>query len=851
MEFVLPLTLWLIFLALALAFSWRTNVLREIRTSVDDLHDIPTQALGVVVARQKKRLLGRQISDPRRTLILLSMVIELGNFSYLPLEFIFFKDTTIFAQTSGHYGIIQMCKFTFFTAILLSDLTFCGRAKSCMKKLLLPLLYDTFFTTYVYAILDIGGCANGMESVALLNCSNESNYWPVFGLATIVFTAIFWRTLLYKEHTRDQIYTVQFRFQTSYYSIMTFCRTACCLMFITVQRLHLMFNAENILLVFSVVNLVTFSSLLWYNYSHQPCLGVGMLPNNLRSLSFATACYFSLNLFLMCLIQYKSPQGLILTAILNYIFAGIYPIFAAGVWCLNARRARQFEIPNLPIKESLQHPNDRVRAVSAAALCLEDQSRWSQEYKFDLVKTLASNLNCSIQAEDGMVAAYTTRCIWMLWIQNFEAEGLATEPTEEDYLPFGLFPTSSIKATTGHNRNRKNGPPPLSALVDISMECKSHLTKSYAVLEADAKFACEQAVLSMMAVLKSPYPKARQFTPSSMVFVLCTLCGSPEGYVAKSAAKAFVDIYKSQIHRLDDCVPSDVADEFNLMHLSQFARHYTDDSSEVNGLLAIIAEAVEWVASVISKCNPALFFSDIFVANLWAIQYVPRIHLKTVFLVDIILLKVHMCCENFVTQLHRRRPSKGSTKTILSKRTNTITSAESTRGRSEMMSHVSSKNSTMSRTRATFSLERTADFLMETHSANLVRPLQYHVMRKRRDVRIAIEQHVAIIIQEGFAKKKAVVEFSESGKRALHSLACLLSKYESFHQWIDTLLDREALDYMKQLLKFVWEDSRDAFGNSLNAGLSKYDSMHSSIRRSMCESALLHPSRVRVPPHET
>ncbi|KAF0747854.1 hypothetical protein AaE_007562, partial [Aphanomyces astaci] len=287
LDIALPLTLWAIFFVLAGVFSWYTSLRRELLTSVDDLHDIPTQdthvvcvALGVVVARQKKQVLGRTVNDPRRSLILLSMVIELGNFSFLPLNLVFDVPNASHLQLTGLYLVLQLGKLGGFTTLLLLDLYGHHAFKGAMKKVFRPLLYDTFFTTYVYVLLDFGACANGMESLPWLDCSREDRFWLTYSVAVVAFTTVLWRTLLavelellgtllYKKHLSDQVYAVQFRFQQSYYSLMTYCRTGatkvlemgqtwlkspCCLMFITVQKLYLYFDGYNIMLTASVAN---------------------------------------------------------------------------------------------------------------------------------------------------------------------------------------------------------------------------------------------------------------------------------------------------------------------------------------------------------------------------------------------------------------------------------------------------------------------------------------------------------------------------------------------------------------------------------------------------------------------
>ncbi|KAF0683323.1 hypothetical protein As57867_024538, partial [Aphanomyces stellatus] len=519
LDITLPATLWLIFLVIVVAFSWYTNILHELRMSIDELHDIPTQALGVVVARQKKEVMGRKVSDPRRVLILLSMVIELGNFSYLPIQLILFEHNDSYVQLTGFYLVLQMGKFVVFTGILVLDLVFARHAMGWMKRICLPLLYDTFFTTYVYVLLDIGACANGMETVPLLNCSNEDNYWIVFAVVVVIFTTIVWRTLIYKKHFSDQVYAVQFRFQTSYYSLMTYCRTACCLVFISIQKLVLFSYSYNINLALSVTNFILFALLLQYNYSHQPCLGVGMLPNNLRTLSFATSCYASIDLFVVSILNKCNAAHFGHT--INIGFICVYPFFAVGVWRANSCRARLFQIPNISIEESLVHPLARVRAVGAVAVTLEDQSEWTMPYKMKLFQKLATNLNMSLQTESGMLTAYTARSIWMLWVKTFDVGSISAEDAKASPVPFGLFElhvdihavdrtTSSVHMSSVVDKfqtlKQAAGGPRLLSLVESAMHSVRHMGKYMVVEEPSVKRACQKAIECMCKMARSPFP---------------------------------------------------------------------------------------------------------------------------------------------------------------------------------------------------------------------------------------------------------------------------------------------------------------------------------------------------------
>ncbi|KDO21345.1 hypothetical protein SPRG_13661 [Saprolegnia parasitica CBS 223.65] len=425
---VLPTTLWAIFLGLSLWFGWFTGIVSELRTSVDDLHDINTQALGVVVARQTHSVLGREIGDPRRVLMLLAMGSELVGFSYLPVQLLLYEYTngTFAAQSSAGFQWLKFCLFTLLLWLLLLPRRVTRRIDSLLTKVVAPLLFDTCSLFYMYTIIDIGACSNGMDTWTLpdgTTCGSESRYGVFAALGTASFVLFYWHSLQYKLRLNDQVFAVRFRYQTSFGSLMAYTRTACCLGFFTVQRLLLYFDKIHVFLAFSIFNMVLFSLLLHYNYVNQPCLGVGLLPNNLRSLSFATSVYTSTILFgISCALHASGTErmSLVEQRILQAAAVAYIP-FAVATWAINSRRARLYHVPNLSLKASLVHSTPRVRAIAAVSIALEDQSRWSTSDILDLLTLLDDNLKTSPAFEQGLVLAYTCQALWNLYFKYVSA----------------------------------------------------------------------------------------------------------------------------------------------------------------------------------------------------------------------------------------------------------------------------------------------------------------------------------------------------------------------------------------------------------------------------------------------
>ncbi|KAF0685624.1 Aste57867_22523 [Aphanomyces stellatus] len=689
--------LWTFFFVLAAIFSWYSNMLHEFKTSVHDLHDIPTQALGVVVARQKKEVMGRMIDDPRRLWIILSVLIELGVFSYVPVQLIMYDQSDSYSLVVGWE--YQIAKFGLFGIALVLDLTHAQCTNRVLQKFVLPLAYDTGYTTLLYAIVDLGTCSNHMDALRFADgstCASPDRYYWFALVATVSFAVLFWRTLLYKMHFSDQVYAVRFRFQTSYYSLMTFCRTACCLSFITIQKLILYVDHKKVYMGTGVANFTMFYLLFRYNYNHQPCLGVGLLLNNLRSLSFATACYFSAYLVLLSIIHMAvdapaaDKAGGVLW-ILSWVVVAFYPFFGTTVWYFNQLRAQQFEIPNMSLEAALVHKIDRVRAVAAVSLTLEDQSTWTVAYKSRLVYKLHDNLNLARHSEQGMALVYTCQAMWTLWCKYFTMDDVVLEG--KGCLPCGLWEraakskelqrlhlekTAANKLVGKFDSLKPSSAPPLTQLVEDTMttqvgvkRCRLEAWSTADDPVADVYFKKIVVVLAEMA--RSPYTKTRyaasktlhdmytsdvvQLTDATMIHALCTLCGSHEHHLSGPAARTLCKLYTlhwkpmewSKVH---------LAERLNLLNLAKFVSEYGPvDRVLMGGIAHVLLDCTQWVASKAGREDPSMHYCDKFIAFILAAQATveARVTAALYFVFDDILLHVHLTCEHYLRRLHTLR----------------------------------------------------------------------------------------------------------------------------------------------------------------------------------------------------
>ncbi|EQC35154.1 hypothetical protein SDRG_07386 [Saprolegnia diclina VS20] len=426
---VFPIALWLSFGCVTLWYHLRTGLFGDLVLGVHALHDIRTQALGVVVARQKRVIFGKMRRDPRRVLLLISMAYEVVGFSYIPgqlLLYQFFNSGSFVGQFSGE---LQWAKCILGAMLLVLLEAWPPRCwprswTSARDKLLAPLLYDVCYTTVLYGVVDVGGCWNGADNIRLpdgTSCANTSRFWlfPTFG--TLLFIAFYYGTLEYKRRLSDDIFSVQFRYHASFNGVMTVMRTAGVLGFYAVEKAMLELDALIVSVSVSIVHVFIFATLLYYNYIHQPCLGVGYLPNNLRSLSFASACYSGTLLLVVSIMQLSTVGNEWTTheSLFLSVAAVCYAPLAIVVWRWNCTAALRYQVPDASLLELLRHSNTRVRAVAAVSMVLEDVVLDPVEIRAQML-ALHATLQAAPDAEDGCVAAYSCQALWHLWRHRFE-----------------------------------------------------------------------------------------------------------------------------------------------------------------------------------------------------------------------------------------------------------------------------------------------------------------------------------------------------------------------------------------------------------------------------------------------
>ncbi|OQS02186.1 hypothetical protein THRCLA_05418, partial [Thraustotheca clavata] len=820
LNYIVPVTLWSIFLCMSLLFGWHTGILRELKRNVDDLHEITTQALGVVVARQKKSILGKEISDPRRILMLLAMVTELFGFSYLPVQLLLyeFTDGSFTAQSSPSF---QWTKYIIFTTLLLIITLPRFLTKfmdNFITKVLAPLLYDTCCIIYVYTIIDIGACTNGMENVAFSDgstCASPERYWIFATIGIVTFVMFYSNTLLYKKRLSNQVFAVRFRFQSSFVSLMSYTRTACCLGFFTIQKLLIYYDKVNVFLVSALVNLVIFVILLGYNYFNQPCLGVGLFPNNLRSLSFASSCYSSFALLVIsCMLKLRGNETMDhIERHVFYLFITGYIAFAPTIWYINHRRAINYHVPNLSLKQSLSHSNPRVRAIAAVSVALEDQELWTQRDVFDLFELLNINLNIPSSIEHGLITVYTCQALWNLWFRHYRLDMTVDEPCTTDFAPTDIWVTSSqvnlntpklvLSPTLAHESD-------LLQLVERSTAVGKHTRRRSLRIDSTTQVnkAISNCVNCLVALSRASHPPTRLIacqvlqemyangvlvvSSNTLIFMCCTLCGSPTMSVATSAATTLYRLFTSR-YLMSDVINTSFTEYWNLLHISKYISNAgTAEIACAEKLAAVLLRITESIEMSSRRLNPANYLSDGFVSNLVHAQDI-AISYTLYSLIDDICLRIYWACDLYMVQLHSVMAIKINPFSLK----NRLFSLR--KATSVVPLSITRRKTSKSIRRKGVSLQKITSFLIRTEFSNLVTRDHLNAIKARKADEATLIIQMYLVLQEGLYNFLKPSELSAGSQMMLRVLSRSFNENRMLYKYALEILTPSEVQYLNYL----------------------------------------------------
>ncbi|KDO21337.1 hypothetical protein SPRG_13654 [Saprolegnia parasitica CBS 223.65] len=701
---VFPIALWLSFGCVTVWCHLRTGLFGDLVLGVHTLHDIRTQALGVVVARQKRVIFGKVRRDPRRVLLLISMAYEVVGFSYIPgqlLLYQFFNSGAFVGQFSGE---LQWAKCILGTTLFVVLEVWPPRCwprswTSARDKLLAPLLYDLCYTTVLYGVVDVGGCWNGADDILLpdgTNCADASRFWlfPTFG--TLLFIAFYYGTLEYKRRLSDDIFSVQFRYHASFNGVMIVVRTAGVLGFYAVEKGLLELDALVVSVSVSIVHVFFFATLLYYNYTHQP------VTHAILNLSFASACYSGALLLVVSAMQLSAGRHAwtAYETILASVATILYAPLALLVWRWNRAAALRYQVPNAPLLELLRHGNLRVRAVAAVSMVLEDVVLDPVEIRAQIL-ALHATLQAAPHAEDGCVAAYSCQALWHLWRHRFERNKpfLETPKRPTACWKFGCWahsresgpnlalleptPHALASAATSRMSTRRSSNVRVARFSIVGSRgislgrlaeqqtCRNGIMSIFAPVAFDAGMhrCATHAIDTLTSLVRSRYAKARfiaakvllemykcrvlQLTRDSVAFVAITrLVSSPRLADADAAAETLRRLMNegdgAERKRL---LLVAFTDHLNVLHVTQ-AMATTEWDIEISVmLLQLLTDALtlcmvhDTPSSDIVVPPPDRFLSKAAVEYLVQLQSCWKEH-RVFGMVDNVLVLMRQCCEH-------------------------------------------------------------------------------------------------------------------------------------------------------------------------------------------------------------
>ena len=160
------LLLYLIWIATALYLYFRKRNLLEL--DMNELHDIESQALGVIATYETHSASGKRTISITRLIQTASMWLEWPSFSILPLRavkttWLSQDDSSGLSFTSGEFQLDMIVVF-----LVLLIISFAIQSTRLNRIVVAPLLYDAIYFQLILAIAGVATCTGGVESVPLL-----------------------------------------------------------------------------------------------------------------------------------------------------------------------------------------------------------------------------------------------------------------------------------------------------------------------------------------------------------------------------------------------------------------------------------------------------------------------------------------------------------------------------------------------------------------------------------------------------------------------------------------------------------------------------------------------------------
>ena len=265
---------------------------------------------------------------------------------------------------SGMYEMIMVVMICVLASMLLGlKLTGSEHDTFFKLKILFPLLYDLLFMSITSTFARMAVCLNGPQYLVLWDGSTCSclNRYPLFAaIGALGFSVIYFGALEYKSEVEQRGEGLNFRYQPSFQILMV-CARASNPFFSALVSMAVLYPSGDIGgILIACIYLVMVVMLLKHSYQYQPCMGSGLIPNNIRALSFSSSAYLTLSIIIVGILKIIFPAldekvYYILMAVLSLL-----PMVWILAWKFNSKRAIIFHIPRCPISELLDSNEERV-----------------------------------------------------------------------------------------------------------------------------------------------------------------------------------------------------------------------------------------------------------------------------------------------------------------------------------------------------------------------------------------------------------------------------------------------------------------------------------------------------------
>ncbi|KDO25801.1 hypothetical protein SPRG_08744 [Saprolegnia parasitica CBS 223.65] len=395
------------------------------------IHDPIAQGMAIALSQRKSE--SRRRPRFQRYMKLGAMWAEWPSFMYTPLT-IALKATGAERYVSPlasslnlpteawNLGVVVFCG----SVVLVLRVGASARNQTkWLRRYAYPLVFDTLYIPLVATLVRLGTCPTEFSHIALPNgatcdCVDAFGFFWAAGLTG--FLLLYASALYYKMHIEPLATTMDFRFQPSFQIIMVMARTLNPILSMLVSDLDLRAR-RGIALLMGLGFLCCFVLLLVYTYTTQPCIGSGLLPNNIRFLSFSSAVYTTL-VVLVVLVANADTTSL-------YIALTPLPLLWVLAWRHNTRRALHYHIPQQSILDLLCEPSPQAKTVGAIAALYVDATKL---HPLELEPILAqlTRLAKRSRNKELLCRAFAIRILWFAHIKNFRKQKLCIGETQDD-----------------------------------------------------------------------------------------------------------------------------------------------------------------------------------------------------------------------------------------------------------------------------------------------------------------------------------------------------------------------------------------------------------------------------------